>query len=146
MERVKESVGKLCECLLDRAFQVEWERDVLWSSLQPPCRKPGGEASENEIRALVHLVYDLLLLRKWAWFGSWDRYTPLSPLCWCLAYGYGYHVRGREKEGARLQSALTTFSGACEQQHTSLPTSPSSPPPLLTSSPTSHLTQAEVVQ
>lgn len=122
---VKEIVVKLCECVLDRAFQVEWEGDALLSSLQPPCRKAGWEVGKTEIRALVHIAYDLLLLRKWAWFGSWGRHTPLSPLCWCLAYSYGYHVRGREREGERLRSALTAFSTSSEH-HTLI--SPSSPP------------------
>ena len=126
----RELVRRLCDCLLASALRDAADRDLLLSSLQPPSKRAllgeGGRASD--ILRLVHLAYDVLLLRKWTWFGSWSS-TPLSPLCWCLAYGYHYQVQGRSREGERLKDRLTTFTGHGK---------PSLSSPLLTPSTTSH--------
>ena len=107
---VQAHITKLCGCLLDAAFYSVSHRDALLSSLQPPSKTNAWcQPREQQIRALVHQAYDILLLRKWTWFSSWEV-TPLSPLCWCVAYGYGYHMRGRGSEGQRLNSVLERFS------------------------------------
>ena len=110
-ESVEVGVKRLCKCLLHQAFRLSYEGDVLLSGLQPPSKStPWNELKrEKVIRRLSQVTFDLLLLRKWAWFGSWSH-TPLSPLCWCRAYSYGHHTRGREKEGKRLNSALDIFT------------------------------------
>lgn len=110
-ESVKELVRKLCGCILDAAFHSVSHRDAFLASIQPPSKKDASRSlrKEREVRALIFLAYDVLLLRKWTWFGSWGA-TPLSPLCWCVAYGYKYHVRGRELEGGRFNRALRIFS------------------------------------
>ncbi|CAI8044266.1 hypothetical protein GBAR_LOCUS24568, partial [Geodia barretti] len=114
-ESVQSGVKRLCKSLLDQAFRSAYEGDFLLTSLQPPSKNtPWDEwKRENILRILSQVTYDLLLLRKWAWFGSWSH-TPLSPLCWCRAYSYGYHTRGKEREGERLSCALDTFiSNSC---------------------------------
>ena len=119
------SVGRLCGCLLQHAFRSASDGDILLSSLQPPSKKTVWNAQKKEkvIQTLVQVTYDFLLLRKWAWWGSWSH-TSLSPLCWCRAYSYGYQTRGREGEGQRLNSALSTFTSDSESlPPLSLPTS-----------------------
>ena len=108
---VKELVRKLCRCLLNAAFHSAIDRDTLLSSLQAPSKSEAWDTQkrEREVVALVHLAFDLLLLRKWAWFGSREA-TPLSPLCWCLAYGYEYQAKGKKRVGKRLMSTLRSFS------------------------------------
>ena len=107
---VQAHIRKLCGCLLDAAFFSVPHRDALLTSLQPPSKNNACcKLRQQQIRRLVHHAYDILLLRKWTWFGSWED-TPLSPLCWCVAYGYGYHMRGRGSEGQRLNSLLERFS------------------------------------
>ena len=129
-QSVQTRIRRLCQCILDESFRTPYECDILLSSLQPP----GKNTVWNErrmgkyIRRLSQATFDILLLRKWAWFGSWGG-TPLSPLCWCRAYSYGYHTRGREREGKRLCAALDTFSSESEStMYISLPLS--FPPPL----------------
>ena len=123
-ESVQSGVKRLCKSLLDQAFRSAYEGDFLLTSLQPPSKNtPWDEwKRENILRILSQVTYDLLLLRKWAWFGSWSH-TPLSPLCWCRAYSYGYHTRGKEREGERLSCALDTFISNSESVFFPSPTS-----------------------
>lgn len=113
---VKEDVKKLCRCLLDAAFHSMSDADGLLAALRLPSMDVTWDLPrrEAEVRGLVHLAYDIVLLRKWTWFGDWDA-TPLSPLCWCVARGYEYHVKGRRRDGERLASALKDFSDGCEE-------------------------------
>lgn len=113
---VKEGFRKLCRCLLDAAFHSMSDADGLLASLQLPSMNKAWDVQrrEAEVRELVHLAYDILLLRKWTWFGDWNA-TPLSPLCWCVARGYEYHMKGRRGDGERLASALKDFSEGCKQ-------------------------------
>lgn len=107
-----ELVGRLCDCILTAAFYNVFEKDTLLSSLRSPSKKIAwsDRRRRKEILRLVYLAYDILLLRKWMWFGSWNINTALSPLCWCLSYGYTYHTQGRIKEGKRLTTMLNIFT------------------------------------
>ena len=112
---VRDSVRRLCRCLLDVAVASASHGDALLASLQPPSTRDAWNWQERDSqeRALLYIAYDILLLKKWAWFGSWGA-TPLSPFCRCVAYGYEYHQSGRGREAERLNRALQAFSGNCE--------------------------------
>lgn len=118
---IKEHVRRLCGYLLDEAFHSMSDADGQLASLQRPSRSKTWDVDRRgtEVRALVHLVYDILLLRKWIWFGGWNT-TPLSPLCWCVARGYEYHTIGRKQDGERLAAALKNFTDGCKQHATSI--------------------------
>ena len=113
-------VRRLCRALLGHALRSPSEGDLLLTSLQLPDKMAGwsDKMREKVVRKLTLVTFDLLLLRKWAWFGSWRSHTPLSPLCWCRGYCYECHSSGREREGNRLKSALATFSGEFPNQIT----------------------------
>lgn len=113
---VKVHIWSLCGCLLDEAFHSMSDADGLLASLQRPSRIKTWDVNRRgtKVRALVHLVYDILLLRKWMWYGGWDT-TPLSPLCWCVARGYEYNMIGRKQDGEKLAAALKNFTDCCKQ-------------------------------
>lgn len=97
--------SKLCARLLEQALSNEALRtDPLLASFQAPSNRFQGLDRTIAVRQLMRTVFDLLLLRKWAWFGSWG--TEMSPECQCLSHTYQLHLRGRHKEAARLKGAV----------------------------------------
>ena len=103
---VKELVERLCWSLLLSVFQGESDGVALSVSLRPRfCWNT--RRKQRELRTLLHRAYDILLLRKWVWFGNWT--TPLSPVCECVAYGYECYHRGQHWEGERLNRCLQAF-------------------------------------
>jgi len=61
------------------------------------------------LKHLTRTAFDLILLRKWAWFGVWA--SELTPECHCLAHTYDMHLQGLHREAARLENAVSTLIG-----------------------------------
>ena len=103
---------KLCESVLSHTFS---EDDHKCSNLQSGFETPAYEVLKRGIshkqvmQQLVRTTFDLLLLRKWEWFGSWD--TVLPPECECLAHTYGLHLNGMHEEASRLERAIGNLMG-----------------------------------
>ena len=110
-------VRELCAASLSRALSLPSHGDPLLSSMAAPSGREWGlqgQEAREVVRRLLHAAFDLILLRKWVWFGSWD--TPLSPVCCCLAYSYEYHRQGRHAEGSQLSGTVKHFMDECEKR------------------------------
>ncbi len=105
-----------------------------------------GLDREKVAQCLFRTTFDLILLRKWVWFNTWQ--TDMSPECRCLAHTYELNLKGRREDAASLEHAISSLTSAgtgtlahaqcrkCTRHVTSdacvLPSfgSPSPPPPL----------------
>ena len=104
-------VRELCNVILRCALRTACAGDQLLAGLAPPSR--GGRLQDRrekeEVKRLLHVTFDLILLRKWVWFGSWA--TPLPPLCCCLARCYDYHQQGHHDKARQLHRSTDSFMG-----------------------------------
>ena len=104
-EDVRSLVERLCASVLRSAFHTETDGASL--SVSRTNRPDWSSQKGKAVKTLLHAAYDILLLKKWVWFGSWT--TPLSPVCECVAFGYKCYQRGLHQEGENLNCSLQTF-------------------------------------
>lgn len=104
-------VQKLCDNILAHAsLQTGWN-DGYTSTFQAPHHHVLGWDRKRKLvlRHLTHTVFDLILLRKWEWFGVWG--SEITPECRCLSHTYDMHFWGMHREAARLEEAVSTLMG-----------------------------------
>ena len=54
---------------------------------------------------LMRVTFDLILLRRWVWFGQWR--SAMSAECECLSRSYELCAHGRQVEGQKLAEAVS---------------------------------------
>lgn len=105
-------VQRLCESVLTHTpVQADRSNNGYTPTFQVPHHLPRGWDMKRKL-ALKHLTrtaFDLILLRKWAWFGVWA--SELPPECRCLAHTYDMHLQGLHREAARLENAVSALIG-----------------------------------
>lgn len=105
-------VQRLCESVLTHtSVQADRSKNGYTPTFQVPHHLPWGWDMKRKL-ALKHLTrtaFDLILLRKWAWFGVWA--SELPPECRCLAHTYDMHLQGLHREAARLENAVSALIG-----------------------------------
>ena len=104
-------VQKLCNSILTHAsLQTGWD-DGYTPTFQAPHHRALGWDKKRKLalKQLARTVFDLLLLRKWEWFGIWG--SEVTPECRCLSHTYDMHIRGMHREAVRLEEAISTLMG-----------------------------------
>ena len=123
MEACKDGIlvlfQKLCGSVLTQVLEEDSsEEDSLLSSFKPPDYHPPSSKFKNAAwRQLLRSTFDLLLLRKWVWFGTWG--AGMSPECRCLSHTYQLHRWGLHEEAQRLEEAVGSLleEGAFKPTH-----------------------------
>ena len=102
---------KLCNSVLAQVLADSGdEEDRLLSIFHPPDYHPLSSKFKNAAsRQLLWTTFDLLLLRKWVWFGMWE--PGMSPECRCLSHTYRLHQWGLHEEAQRLEQAVGHLLG-----------------------------------
>ena len=97
---------KLCVSVLTRGLmEDDSKEDDLLSCFKPPDYHPLSSKFKNAaLRQLLRSTFDLLLLRKWVWFGAWG--AGMSPECRCLSHTYQLNRCGLHEEAQRLEEAV----------------------------------------
>ena len=102
-------VQKLCDNILAHAsLQTGWNNGYT-STFQAPHHHALGWNRKRQLvlRHLTDTVFDLILLRKWEWFGVWG--SEITPECRCLSHTYDMHLWGMHREAVRLEEAVGTL-------------------------------------
>ena len=105
-------VQRLSDSLLTHTpVQADKSTDGYAPAFQAPHHLPRGWDKKRKLalRHLTRTAFDLILLRKWVWFGVWG--SEISPECRCLAHTYDMHLQGLHREAARLENAVSTLMG-----------------------------------
>ncbi len=102
--------SRLCESVLAQTYAKGGSRgDHLHMNFESPkydiLRR--GLDHRMVVQHLVRTTFDLILLQKWVWFGTWQ--TDMSPECRCLAHTYEMNLKGRHEEAARLECTVSSL-------------------------------------
>ena len=102
--------SQLCQSILAQTCaDGEGQDGPILTSFESPGYKilRHGLEHKNVIQHLLKTTFDLILLRKWMWFASWQ--TNMEPESWCLSHTYEMIVKGRHKDAVRLEAAVSTL-------------------------------------
>lgn len=104
--------SQLCKAVLAQTYAEGGSQcDHLRTNFESPSYDilRRGLDHNKVVQHLVRMTFDLILLRKWVWFGTWQ--SDMTPECRCLSYTYKLCLEERQGEATRLEQAISSFMG-----------------------------------
>lgn len=105
---IMEAFLKLCWSVLSHSCaRVDEGSASLLSGFHRPTYHSQWHTTRKSLvnKWLMRVTFDLILLRRWVWFGQWR--SAMSAECECLSRSYELCACGRHAEGQRLAKAVS---------------------------------------
>ena len=105
-------VQELCLHVFERSKNYP-NSDLLLNAFQAPTKQAVWSVIDDSvvIGSLVRLFYDIVLLKRWEWYGLANRTFTMTPSCQCMSFSYHLLCQGMHDKAGRLVKAVTSLTG-----------------------------------